>query len=62
MSNIIKAITNFGLDFLNYKAEICYYETVGENIETTDFILQAIQAIHKIIALGPWNDLKKRIL
>jgi hypothetical protein len=50
MSNIIKAIKNFGLDFFNYKAEICYYGTVGENIETTDFILQAI---HKIIALGP---------
>jgi hypothetical protein len=45
MVNIMKSKTNFGFDFFNYKVEICNYETVGKNIETTDFILQAIHTI-----------------
>jgi hypothetical protein len=43
--NIIKAVKKFDFDFFSHKAEICNYETVSENIETTVFILQAI---HKI--------------
>ncbi len=43
---IVEAINNFGFDFFNHIAEICSYKiVVGKNIETTDFILQAIHTI-----------------